>query len=207
MIAIIDYGLGNIRAFANILKRLDVPHGIAHTAEDLRNATKIILPGVGAFDHAMELLDGSGMRDTLDRMVLEDRRPVIGICVGMQILGERSAEGKRPGLGWVPGEVCSMHQDGLDHEGRLPHMGWNDVRPLREGGLFQGIGAAPTFYFLHSYYFKCAHADHVLSTTRYGGEFASAIAHGSIYGVQFHPEKSHHNGIQLLKNFAELPIC
>ncbi len=207
MIAIIDYGLGNIRAFANILKRLDVPHCIARTAEDLGTATKVILPGVGAFDHAMELLDGSGMRATLDRLVLAEKRPVIGICVGMQILGQRSAEGTRPGLGWVPGEVCSMQQDGLDPDGRLPHMGWNNVTPTREGGLFSGIGPEPIFYFLHSYHFKCAEAGHVMATTHYGGEFASAITHGSIYGVQFHPEKSHHQCIQLLKNFAELPSC
>ena len=207
MIAIIDYGLGNIRAFENVLKRIGAPYRIARNEADLAPATKVILPGVGAFDHAMELLNHSGMRETLDHLVLEDKRPVIGICVGMQILARSSAEGRLPGLGWVPGEVRSMKEDGLDPEGRLPHMGWNSVGPVQKDGLFHQITQDPTFYFLHSYYFKCDDPSQVLAKTSYGGEFASAIGNGHIFGVQFHPEKSHHNGIQLLKNFAELPTC
>jgi glutamine amidotransferase len=207
VIAIVDYGLGNIRAFENILKRLGVPHCIARNELELSPATKIILPGVGAFDHAMDLLERSGMRGALDRLVLQDKRPVIGICVGMQILGRSSAEGRLPGLGWVPGEVRSMKADDLQPRGQLPHMGWNRVHPKTIDGLFRQMSLDPDFYFLHSYYFKCDKSNHVLAETEYGGKFASAVANEHVFGVQFHPEKSHHNGIQLLKNFAELPSC
>jgi len=207
MIAIIDYGLGNIRAFANIFKTLKVAHLIAKEPKDLIGATKIILPGVGAFDHAMERLASSGMRESLDDMVLHQRTPVLGICVGMQILARSSAEGHLEGLGWIDGEVRSMRDDGLHLNGILPHMGWNQIRPNRPSGLLMDLGNDPEFYFLHSYYFKCNDLTNVIAEADYGGFFPCAIQSGHVFGTQFHPEKSHHNGINLLKNFAEMESC
>lgn len=204
MIAIVDYGLGNILAFANVYKRLNIDVRVARMAEDLQGATKVILPGVGAFDHAMQLLDASGMRAKLDDLVLRDRVPVVGICVGMQILAKASDEGTRPGLGWIDGRV--RHLSALQGEAklRMPHMGWNDVAPRAPHPLFRALETDARFYFLHSFYFECANDADVAATSRYGRDFSCAVARGNILGVQFHPEKSHHFGMQLLKNFAEL---
>lgn len=204
MITIIDYGLGNISAFENIFKKLNVPIKIARNSDDLESASKIILPGVGAFDHAMDLLDESGMRPTLNRKVLHEKVPVIGICVGMQILGTSSDEGSRLGLGWIDGHVLKFDVGKMKANTNLPHMGWNDVKPIQISPLFSDLEENAQFYFLHSYYFECKHRENVLALTDYDFEFASAIVAENIYGVQFHPEKSHSFGIQLLKNFSEL---
>ena len=203
MIKIIDYGLGNIQAFQNMYKRLNVQVGLARTADDLDGATKLILPGVGAFDHAMELLDRSGMRSRLDDLVLNRKVPVVGICVGMQMLAERSDEGRLPGLGWIPGEVRSFKGLGQP-DLLLPHMGWNDVQPREGATLFDQLRTDARFYFLHSFYFECKREEDVAAVSTYGTEFSCAVSAGHIHGVQFHPEKSHHFGTQLLKNFAEL---
>jgi imidazole glycerol-phosphate synthase subunit HisH len=203
MIRIVDYGLGNIRAFLNVFNRLNIEAASATNAGELQDATKLILPGVGAFDHAMELLTQSGMREQLDEMVLQRRVPVLGICVGMQILAGSSDEGSARGLGWIEGHVASfrsLQQPQL----MLPHMGWNDVQPVAGGGLFAELEQDARFYFLHSYYFSCASAQHVAAVCSYGTDFACAVHAGNIFGVQFHPEKSHHFGTQLLKNFAAL---
>jgi glutamine amidotransferase len=204
MITIIDYGLGNILAFVNVYKRLNVDVSIARNAEELKTASKVILPGVGAFDHAMELLNKSGMRETLDELVLANRVPILGVCVGMQILARSSDEGKLSGLGWVEGHVGALaRQNGLP----LPHMGWNDVRPLSQNKLFDQLESDARFYFLHSYHLHCDRDEDVLATSSYGIQFSCAVNHKNIYGVQFHPEKSHHYGTRLLRNFAELPVC
>ena len=202
MIKIIDYGLGNILAFQNMYKRLNVPVGLARTAADLGDATKLILPGVGAFDHAMEELNRSGMRDRLDELVLGDRRPVFGICVGRQMWANRSDEGRLAGLGGIPGEVRSFRGLGQP-DLLLPHMGWNDVQPKDGHPLFVGLRTDARFYFLHSFYFECTSAHHISAVSNYGKEFSCAVSAWNIHGVQFHPEKSHHFGAQLLKNFAE----
>jgi imidazole glycerol-phosphate synthase subunit HisH len=204
MITIINYGLGNVQAFANLYKRLNIPAAIATTAPDFRGATKLILPGVGAFDHAMELLDASGMRETVDDLVLNRGMPVLGVCVGMQILARSSEEGKLPGLGWIDGRVRRFDEKTLRQPARLPHMGWNDVVPKSGARLFSGLEQDSRFYFLHSYYFDCASNDNVLATSEYGIAFGCAVQSKNIYGVQFHPEKSHDYGGRLLKNFAEL---
>jgi len=204
MIAIIDYGLGNIRAFANIYKNLNKPFVIADSPQKLEHVSHIILPGVGAFDHAMQSVKESGMRERLDELVLEDKIPVLGICVGMQILAESSEEGKDAGLGWIRGRVRKFDVSLFKRQPRLPHMGWNDVRAVTENKLFDNINEEARFYFLHSYYFDCENKDNILAVTEYGSEFACAVNSDNIYGVQFHPEKSHKYGIQLLKNFAEL---
>jgi glutamine amidotransferase len=204
MIVIINYGLGNLNAFVNIFKKLDIPVKIATQASDLENATKIVLPGVGAFDHAMTKLNESGMRETLDDFVLNKKLPVIGICVGMQILAKSSDEGVMPGLGYIDGVVRKFDTSAFKQKTRLPHMGWNDIVPQPGHSLFKDLEEVPLYYFLHSYYFECNKSEDAVATADYGAEFVCAVNNDNIYGVQFHPEKSHHYGVQLLKNFAQL---
>ena len=203
MITLIDYGLGNIQAFINIYKRLNIPVSVACDDNGLKDAEKIILPGVGAFDWAITLLNESGMRECLDKLVTERNVPVLGICVGMQIMANRSEEGKLEGLGWIGGCINKFKILATDQKLQLPHMGWNDVSPVVSGGLFEGIDD-PRYYFLHSYYYMPDNPTAVLATTDYNCKFASAVYANNVFGVQFHPEKSHQSGIQLLKNFAEL---
>lgn len=204
MISIVNYGLGNVQAFANIYNRLSIPVNIASTADSLRTASKIILPGVGAFDWAITRLNKSGLRDTLEELVIKKGIPVLGICVGMQIIARSSEEGSLDGLGWIDGEIRKFDQTSFKHLMHLPHMGWNDVVPLNAETLFRNLVTGSRFYFLHSYYFLPDHEDQILSITDYNGRFASSVRRDNIFGVQFHPEKSHQWGIQLLKNFAEL---
>jgi imidazole glycerol-phosphate synthase subunit HisH len=202
MIRIIDYGLGNVQALQNVYKRLNIEVGTARGPDELADADKLILPGVGAFDHAMQLLEGSGMRGALDELVLGRHTAVLGICVGMQILARSSDEGEVAGLGWIDGHVQDFRA--LRRDLLVPHMGWNDVTPLAPTGLFAHLGAGARFYFLHSFYVQCARQEDVAAVSRYGIDFSCAVRGGNVYGVQFHPEKSHHFGMQLLKNFAEL---
>ena len=190
-------------AFLNIYKNLNIPATAIRTAHELADADRIILPGVGSFDWAMERLNISGMRDTLDEMVLYKKRPVLGVCVGMQMLARRSEEGQLPGLGWIPAEVKRFDESGFTQKTRLPHMGWNDAAPRTVDSLFRYM-ENPRFYFLHSYYFLPEDGKHILATTYYNGEFACAIRAGHVFGTQFHPEKSHQWGIQLLSNFTEI---
>ena len=204
MIAIVDYGLGNVKAFANVYNNLNIPVTIAKQADDLKKAAKVILPGVGAFDYAMQRLEDSGMRQTLDEIVLHRKVPVLGICVGMQMLAHSSEEGKLPGLGWIDGEVKRFNFSSLKHSMHIPHMGWNDVKVIKKNSLLKGLDLEARFYFLHSYYFHCHRSEDIIAVTDYGGEFACAVNSGNVFGVQFHPEKSHQWGIQLLKNFANL---
>ena len=203
MIGILDYGLGNIQAFANIYKRQNIEAEVVASPEALRRAHRIILPGVGAFDWAMSRLNDSGLRDTLEEMVIDEGRPVLGICVGMQMMADSSEEGDLPGLGWIPGTVKRFSDQLFSHETHLPHMGWNDVAPVADARLFAGLEADARFYFLHSYYYSPQEQSHVQATTAYGARFASSVRNGKVLGVQFHPEKSHQWGIRLLKNFAE----
>ena len=205
MITIIDYGLGNIGAFLNMYKRMNIPAKAARTAGEVEDAERIVLPGVGAFDHAMELLEASGMRPLLEDKVAVQKVPVVGICVGMQILADTSEEGQGRGLGWVPGTVRHFRSMPTPEGLPLPHMGWNDVDPVAaDGGLFCGLARDARFYFLHSFYYECADPADRAATATYGAPFACAVRRDNVWGVQFHPEKSHHFGAMLLKNFAEL---
>lgn len=204
MITIIDYGLGNIRAFLNVYKRHNIAARTARSADELAGATKVILPGVGAFDHAMERLEQSGMRATLDDLVLARQTPVLGVCVGMQMLARGSDEGKLPGLGWIDGHVRGFRSWEPARQLPVPHMGWNEVHPTSGTGLFRELESDARFYFLHSFFFECARREDVGAVSQYGADFSSAVSHGNVHGVQFHPEKSHHCGTRLLRNFAEL---
>jgi glutamine amidotransferase len=203
LITIIDYGVGNVQAIANIYKRLNIAVTMARDAAGLQNAAKVVMPGVGAFDWAMGRLNASGMRDSLDTLVAGGHCDVLGICVGMQMLAERSDEGRLPGLGWVPGEVRLFDKHRFTVRTHLPHMGWNDVVPRPGEPLFKGMETGARFYFLHSYYFEPREAADELSSADYGGSFTCGVRRGRVAGVQFHPEKSHRWGISLLKNFAE----
>lgn len=204
MIHVVDYGLGNVQAFLTLYKRLGIEAVAAKTEAGLLGARKIILPGVGAFDHAIELLNRSGMRPALESLVLNDKVPVLGICVGMQILASASDEGVLPGLGWVPGTVRAFRANALAADLPQPHMGWNDVQATPGAPLFEGLETDALFYFLHSYYFECRDEGHASAKAAYGLNFSCAVSAGHINGVQFHPEKSHRFGTRLLKNFAEL---
>ena len=224
----VDYGLGNLRAFEHIYGKLGHGVKIAKDSTTIKAAEVLILPGVGSFDWAMTKLNGSSLRAPLEEKVLKQKTPVLGVCVGMQMLAERSEEGKMSGLGWIGGRVRRLgdkSEEGgvrkvvceqkaksekpktprsMESSGELilPHMGWNDVKPVGRSALFDGI-EKPQFYFLHSYYFVPSNPEHSLGETEYGIRFSSAVGKGNIYGVQFHPEKSHGWGIQLLKNFVE----
>ena len=204
MITIINYGLGNIRAFVNVYHQLNIPINIATQCDDLKTATKVILPGVGAFDYAMQRLEISGMRQTLDEIVLHRHVPVLGICVGMQMLACSSEEGSLPGLGWIDGEVKRFNFSSLNQSMCVPHMGWNNIKPVKINGLLQGLDLEARLYFLHSYYFQSHRNEDIIAVTDYGGEFACAVNSGNVFGVQFHPEKSHQWGIRLLENFAKV---
>jgi len=204
MIAVVNYGLGNVQAILNIYQRLRMPAEGVTCAERLLSAEKIVLPGVGAFDWAMSRLSDSGMQDVLTSRVLNDGVPVLGICVGMQMLASSSEEGSLPGLNWIPGEVKRLAPKGDAGALPLPHMGWNSTTPVERSGLFASFESDPRFYFLHSFYFAPSSTEDVLSVTSYGGKFAASVRRGNIHGVQFHPEKSHEWGIQLLKNFGAM---
>jgi glutamine amidotransferase len=199
-VTLVDYGLGNIQAFAHIYQRLNISVEVASTRDQLARAERVILPGVGAFDWAMTRLNESGLRDILDS--LAQKVPVLGVCVGMQMMARRSEEGRLPGLGWVDADVVRFDQAQLG-SAPLPHMGWNDVKPLSVDTLFKGTDS-PRFYFLHSYFVVPRDSEDVLAVTHYGSSFAAAVQRGRVFGTQFHPEKSHQWGIDLLRNFAEL---
>jgi glutamine amidotransferase len=204
MITIIDYGVGNIKAFQNIYKTLGKEVCIAKNAIDLKNATKLILPGVGHFDYAMNKFNNSGMVDIVSELVQKNKIPILGICVGMQMLANLSEEGLLPGLGWIDAVVKKLDSSLLQQTTRLPHMGWNDINIVNKNPLFYNVKSSPKYYFLHSYYFDCKDKSNVIATSNYGKTFACAVNYNNIFGVQFHPEKSHLYGIKLLENFSNL---
>jgi len=204
MIGIIDYGSGNVQAIATIYNNLNIDYEVISNKSDLKKADKLILPGVGAFDATMQQLIDSGLRDELNDLVIRKKVPILGICVGLQVMGFGSDEGDLPGLGWIPGTVKKFNINKIEFKPKLPHMGWNTIRDIKNHSLFKGIDNEFGFYFVHSYYFECESEDNILTISNYSIDFTSAINSGHIIGTQFHPEKSHENGVLLFKNFAQL---
>lgn len=204
MITILDYGSGNLNAIKNIYERLNISNEFADTKEQIEKADHIILPGVGAFDETISTLQEKGFIDVLNKKALEEKTPILGICVGMQMLSDSSEEGILKGLTWIPGKVKKFNKDLIPGKPKIPHLGWNSIEITRYCPLFKNVDPTVGFYFVHSYYYECANEANILCKTEYGKIFHSAVNRDNIYGVQFHPEKSHENGIQLLKNFATL---
>ena len=203
MITIIDYGMGNLGSISNMFKRIGVESEVTGNKEKIASAKKILLPGVGAFDAAMERINEGGYREILDRKALQEKVPVFGICLGMQLLTNSSEEGKLPGLGWIPAKTTKFTFEN-DSKLKVPHMGWNRVYEKNQSLLIRDLPPEPRFYFVHSYYVLAENVNHILTTTNYGVEFNSIIQKENIYGAQFHPEKSHKFGMKLLENFARL---
>lgn len=202
MIAIVDYEMGNLGSIRNMLTAIGAESNTTRRTDDLLSATKLILPGVGAFDAGMRNLSQLGVLPVLSELALNRKVPILGICLGMQLMTTRSEEGVEPGIGWIDADVVRF--DATRHPGmRVPHMGWNTVRGAKESPLLAGMEGEQRFYFVHSYYTRCRHRDDVLLQTEYGAEFDAAFAHDNLYGVQFHPEKSHRFGMNLLRNFVE----
>ncbi|MEM4255188.1 MAG: imidazole glycerol phosphate synthase subunit HisH [Candidatus Norongarragalinales archaeon] len=202
MLVVIDYGVGNLGSILNMLKRIKADAKISSDARVIEKADKLILPGVGAFDAAMSALNSTGLIPLLNEKVLKDNTPVLGVCLGMQLLTASSEEGKLPGLGWVEGKTVKFKfpkNSGL----KIPHMGWNTVKIVKEYPLLQNMPEDPRFYFVHSYHVECKNPGDVAATTHYGYDFPSVISKGNIYGAQFHPEKSHKFGMKLYENFVK----
>jgi len=201
MITIVDYGMGNLGSIRNMLKKAGFDSIISSQKSVISDASKIILPGVGNFNKAMENIENLDLRGILNQKVLEEKVPILGICLGMQLLANQSEEGEMKGLGWIDAEIIKFKK--LDAKMRIPHMGWNVVNPLRPNLLFDSMHRDEiSFYFVHSYYMKNRREEERLATSFYGIEFTCAVQKDNIYGTQFHPEKSHRFGLQLLRNFA-----
>ena len=201
MVTIVDYGVGNLASIKNMLKKAGSDSLISAEESDILAANKLILPGIGAFDACAEKLDQSGLTKALNKKVLEDKTPILGICVGLQLLLDGSEEGKLPGLGWIRGKVVRFNQNKLNASHKVPHMGWTEIRLAKTSRLFTGMYEEPRFYFVHSYYANPADSDNVLAYAHYGYDFPAALEHENILGVQFHPEKSHKFGLKLMENF------
>lgn len=201
MIVVVDYGVGNIASVLNMLKRVGAKAKASNSREDIEQADKLILPGVGAFDAGMQTLRSSGLIEVLNEQVLNKRKPVMGVCLGSQMLGNGSEEGSEPGLGWIDMDIVRFEK----RDGRkVPHMGWNEVNPQLQHPILTRIDQESRFYFVHSYYMLPRHAENTLLTANYDQQFTAAVVKDNIFGFQFHPEKSHKFGMQLFKNFVEL---
>ncbi len=204
MITIVDYGMGNLGSIHNMFKKIGAETEITSDLDKISKAKKILLPGVGAFDAAMKIIAGSELIHVLNDKALKEKIPVLGICLGMQLLTNHSDEGELKGLGWIDAETLKFKPENYTEKIRVPHMGWNLVKIEKETLLTKNFFPENRFYFVHSYYVKCKHEKNKLMTTHHGLDFDSAIINDNIFGAQFHPEKSHKFGMQLFKNFSSL---
>ena len=201
MIAILDYGIGNLKSIYNMFKKIGIDAIITSDIETIKQANKYVLSGVGAFDHGIISLKGASFFNVLEEEVLVKKKPILGICLGMQLLTNSSEEGLEKGLGWIDAETKKFN---LKNKSLVvPHMGWNIVNPSKVSNLFKNLEKG-RFYFVHSYHVVCQNDENILATANYGETFTCSIYRDNIFGVQFHPEKSHKFGMQLLKNFGEL---
>jgi glutamine amidotransferase len=203
MISVIDYGVSNLGSMLNMLRKVGAQAQLVSTAEELDRAEKIILPGVGAFDNGIAALKERGLIEPLRKKALNDKVPLLGVCLGMQMLGRSSEEGSMAGLGLVDAE-SRRFRFAQDSAHKVPHMGWSLLAARRESALQRGLDAITRFYFCHSYHLVCSDPADVLASACYGADFVGMVQHGNVYGVQFHPEKSHRFGMALLHNFAEM---
>jgi imidazole glycerol-phosphate synthase subunit HisH len=203
MTVIVDYKTGNLSSIGNMLKRIGYEATITCDPLEIEKAEKIILPGVGHYDFGMRHLNELGLTQVLNQKVLVNKTPILGICLGVQLLMKGSDEGTEPGLGWIKGFTrkfdIAKFQNGL----KIPHMGWSEIDVRRPSNLFHGFHEEPRFYFVHSYHLDCDHEEDALGYCHYGYPFVAAVQHENISGVQFHPEKSHRFGMQFLKNFLD----
>lgn len=202
MITIIDYGAGNVKSVQNMLKKIGVDSILTNTIEEIENATKLILPGVGAYDYGMKNLTSTGIIETLYKKVIQEKTPILGICLGAQMLGHKSEEGVEKGLGWIDMDVKKFNLNNPSL--KIPHMNWSHTTPHKKSKLFENMFEDPRFYFVHSYFMSPNNPKDVLCTVDYGGDFVAAVEKDNIYGVQFHPEKSHKFGMKLLENFSNI---
>lgn len=201
MVVVVDYGVGNLSSVANMLRKAGGEVKVSCDPAEILYAEKLLLPGVGHFNHAMKMLNASGLRDAVDRFAQELRRPVLGICLGAQILGNGSEEGEEPGLGWI--DMTCRKLPPMPGA-RVPHMGWNQITPKKSSPLLGHMGEDARFYFVHSYYMECANPDDVLATAVHGIEFTCAVQRGNVMGAQFHPEKSLRHGLAMMRAFVRL---
>tara|TARA_B100000787_G_C16165157_1_gene283490 strand:+ start:474 stop:1091 length:618 start_codon:yes stop_codon:yes gene_type:complete len=205
MITIIDYGAGNIGSIQNMIKRMGGECIISNCPDEISNAKKLILPGVGSFDHGMKNLKKSNLIEILKKKVLEHNTPILGICLGMQLMTLCSEEGDEPGLGFINAKVKKFKTQ--NYKLKIPHMGWNKITLSKSSKLFNDLfieTVEQKFYFVHSYYVECTNSIDVLATTNYIHEFTSAFEKNNIMGMQFHPEKSHKFGMEVFKNFIQI---
>lgn len=203
MIVIVDYGMGNLGSILNMLKRIGTAAAISSKIEEIEKAEKIILPGVGAFDNGMQNIDRLGLLPVLNEKAMHQKTPLLGICLGMQLLARKSEEGILPGLGWLDAEIVRFKFSNGSNGMRVPHMGWNTIQIERSSPLLAELDGESRFYFVHSYHLVCSQRQDSLALTPYGYNFTSIIQRGNIYGTQFHPEKSHRYGMKILDNFAK----
>lgn len=202
MIAIIDYGIGNVSSIVNMLKKIGIAVTLASNIEEIQAADKLILPGVGSFDAGMKKLKDGGLVDEIKKDVIINEKPILGICLGMQMLGRKSEEGIEEGLSLIPFECKRFNFNG-SKAFKIPHMGWDITKTeLKDDPIVKNLDLVQRYYFVHSYYAVCDNEENILMRCEYGNSFAAAVKNKNIYGVQFHPEKSHKFGMMLLENFA-----
>jgi glutamine amidotransferase len=202
MVAIIDYGLGNVGSIKNMLKKIGVQSVVTSDISEISEAEKIILPGVGSFDYGMENLINSGLTEILELKVIRQATPLLGICLGMQLLTNSSEEGKLKGFGWVDAITKKFNFKDSHQKLKIPHMGWNSINIENESPLTKELPEDTRYYFVHSYYVECNNPQDIVLTSNHGIKFTAVFQQNHIFGVQFHPEKSHKHGMKILSNFC-----